>query len=132
MSPKKNKEKKNLNKNKQKKKRSNKKYTSDEMQEAIKIVQNGQSVYKTSKLFNIPEATLRFRIQKKHTDKVGHPTIFTTDQEKIMADCLNELADLGFGFSNLRMKLLAHDFAIKNNIKTNWNNLPSDEWCIGN
>lgn len=82
-------------------------YSSETLENALKSIENGTSIYRASKSFNIPVSTLH----KKHTKKEnvllkkGAPTTLTHQEEKELVEWIKVSAARGSpqSFRNIRL-----------------------------
>lgn len=75
----------------------NKKYTEYDSQKAISAIQNRMPKRETSNIFNIPRATLQFRISAKFIKSTHGPApILTNNEENILVEWINKLHRKGF------------------------------------
>lgn len=81
------------------------KYTEGDLQNAIRAINNGSSVYKASRVYNIPETTLRDKRDKKYFgDRPGRKTILTKSEETKIVDWIHCLGKQGFPVSKEQLK----------------------------
>lgn len=59
------------------------------------------SAYRAAKVYSVPPTTLRDRISGRvATDaRVGHETIFTSEEEDKLYQHITYMADIGFGYN---------------------------------
>ncbi|XP_053615028.2 uncharacterized protein LOC128677887 [Plodia interpunctella] len=82
-----------------------KKYTKEDVQNAIMAINNGSSVYKVSRQYNIPETTLRDKRDKKYCgDVAGRKTILSKSEETKIVDWIHYLGKQGFPVSKEQLK----------------------------
>jgi hypothetical protein len=70
--------------------------------EALRLVENSTSIYKASKITNVPETTIKDRIAgrvSRDNFTTGHPTIFSKEEEKSIQDHAVEMSQMGYGYS---------------------------------
>ncbi|XP_072946806.1 uncharacterized protein [Epargyreus clarus] len=80
-----------------KKREYKKRYTEENLQEAIAAINNGCSIYKVSKYYNIPATTLRDKRSRRYcSDAPGRKTILTKEEEGDIVDWINYLGKHGF------------------------------------
>lgn len=75
------------------------KYSEESVQKCIDAVKVGEkSIYKASKLFGIPESTIRFRLSDKWSRKIhtGPSTVLTADEETKLVKWIKEQERKGF------------------------------------
>jgi hypothetical protein len=81
-------------------------YKIDDLEAAIRRVNDGEMTQrKACQVYGIPSATLSRKVNKKQMKNVGHPTVFTKEQETEMVVFLNQVASWGYpiGYDDLRM-----------------------------
>lgn len=88
---------------------------------------------KASRMFGIPPQTLRDRVLG-HIDAnnycMGGETLFTRDEEETLVDHVETLAELGYGYSNVRLQQLAGELAFDLGKKKKTSPL-SNNWLAG-
>ena len=67
-------------------------YTKEQLVEAVARAQNGETAYKLGKAFGKPVNTIVNRAKGVNGDKLGRPTVFSEEQERILADAIVNLA----------------------------------------
>ena len=88
-------------------------YDRANLQRAFDATQNGMSVYKAARLYNIPEQTLRDRT-KGLVDldaTIGFDKIFSTDEEKKLVEHVTYMADIGYGYNKKGIQAMAKSYA---------------------
>jgi len=106
-------------------------YTTEALQKAVKEIQEGKiSLRKAHKQYKIPLGTLSHRVARKHGRKVGHPTVFTADEEKAFVDHINVVASWGFPFDAFDVRILVKTYLEKQGkvVKQFANNIPSADF----
>ncbi len=112
----------------------NKKYTRQDLQNAIDDVNNNQiSVYKASKRYNVPCTTIRNHVEEKSLSTVrGKPTTFTNAEEKIIADYIFELSKIGFALDFPTLQQIVKNYVSKTGLVTPFqDNKPGKDWIYG-
>ena len=66
------------------------------MQDAIAAVQSGMSRNAASIKYKVSRTTLSERISGKHTNKVGHPTVFTKEEESLISETIGTVSEWGY------------------------------------
>jgi len=120
------------------------------MEQAIKSVVNGElSILGASELFNVPFTSLYRRVKyqerilvgvpavgntpKNSFGDIGRPSLFTSDQEKKLADRVKYLESRGFGVTQKEVRVAAYLYASKCelDIPKSWtdNKVAGKEWC---
>lgn len=74
-----------------------KRYTEENLSEALKAIDNGMSKREAARIFNIPRSTLQFRksdqfVKPRH----GPATILTSDEENTLVQWIKECHQKGF------------------------------------
>ena len=74
----------------------------DAMKEAVAFVQDGNSLRRAARLYNVPVETLRRRVNGMVTldCKPGPSTILTREEEQCLVGYVIEMADRGFGLKS--------------------------------
>ena len=90
------------------------------------------SAYRAAKVYSVPPTTLRDRISGRvATDaRVGHETIFTSEEEDKLYQHITYMADIGFGYNKTAIQYMAKDFADSLGKSTKGEKL-SDNWFYG-
>ncbi|XP_052268555.1 uncharacterized protein LOC127869937 [Dreissena polymorpha] len=109
-------------------------YDRENLQRAYEATLGGVSAYRASRMFAVPETTLRDRI-KGRVDveaKVGHETIFTIEEEKKLYDHVTYMAEIGFGYTKKSVQYMGRDYAesLGKTMKPDQKCL-SDNWFYG-
>lgn len=75
-----------------------KKYTEEDVQNALKAISDGMGQRSAAHRFNVPRATLQFRLGSKFHDKITHgPTpVLTSKEEKLIEDWIIASQKKGF------------------------------------
>lgn len=112
-------------------------WSEEAMQRAIGAVNNGEAGWlKASKLYGVPQATLRRRAQNKNLIATGtkkqlgrFQQTFSADLEREIVDHIKLLESRLFGLSSTDLRKLAYDLAHKNGIEHRFNtNLKMAGW----
>ncbi|XP_052263785.1 uncharacterized protein LOC127866960 isoform X1 [Dreissena polymorpha] len=93
--------------------RRKKPYDKDNLKRAFDATLKGMSVYRASRLYNIPESTLRDRTRYKvDIDcKLGAERLLTCEEESKLADHILLIAKIGYRCSVNDIRCMAADFA---------------------
>lgn len=77
------------------------KWTEGQLQEAMRLDSEGRSVKSVSNQFGIPRTTLRNRMKNKKMSNpsMGTKTVFTKEQEKLLAARVLDLANVFYGIT---------------------------------
>lgn len=74
-----------------------KSYSERQLERAVDAVkENKMTLSQAAKLFEIPRTTISFRLNHCVMTRAGHPTVFSPEFEKRMADCLHTMEKCGF------------------------------------
>lgn len=111
-------------------------WTLEELQAAIAAIKNGRSVRGVSQTFNIPRSTLQKRIKTNDSSapSLGRSSVFSKQQEKVLADHVVHLSNLYYGITKEEIKKCAYKYAEKNKIKCSFNKqkqCAGDDWLNG-
>lgn len=114
------------------------------IEEAVsEVLEKSQSINKTALALNISRAYLAKIVKKvkasgkssyEHCPNIGNKRIFTTDQEKMLADYLKTASKMCYGLTRYQTKKLAFNYAMANDICPNkWQKTEtaSDDWLKG-
>ena len=90
------------------------------------------SEYRAAKVYSVPPTTLRDRISGRVTTdaRVGHETIFTSEEEDKLYQHITYMADIGFGYNKTTIQYMAKDFADSLGKSSKGEKL-SDNWFYG-
>lgn len=67
------------------------------MAKALDEIESGKSGYAAAKKYKIPYSTIKDNVNKKYeTNKIGHPSAFTEEEEKTIENWVIYMADRGF------------------------------------
>lgn len=108
-----------------------KKYSDQELEQAIERVKRGETYYKVAKITGIPMETLRYNlvVEVKRRGS-GKPTILTKEEEKDVAHVAISLAENGFPMDRKDLKLFVQSYLNAKGVKIKaWKeNIPGTEW----
>ncbi|XP_061714882.1 uncharacterized protein LOC133523371 [Cydia pomonella] len=95
----------------------------DVLEEARKLIEKGQSKRSVAEAFGMPESSLRKRLKRgEPATKLGrYETTFTEQIEEDFCNYLKLLDDMYFGLTAKRLRELAFEFAVANNIPHRFN-----------
>ena len=85
------------------------------MEAAVKSIQDGMSLRKAARLYNVSVETARRRVLEK-VDlecRPGPATVLNEEEEKQLADYVLQMADMGFGLTNEDLRRTAYQLAEK-------------------
>ncbi|KAI4463333.1 hypothetical protein MML48_4g00005449 [Holotrichia oblita] len=93
-------------------------WTEQNMKDALKFIDDGNSVSAASRTFKIPFSTLqeRRKLNKDTKPLLGCKATFTSDQEEALSSRIKFLSDVVYGLSANEVRRAAFEFAQKNNI----------------
>jgi hypothetical protein len=89
-------------------------YSLESLKEAIRLIDNGMSAYKASKVTGVPQSTIKDRrngIVHKDSLKMGATALFTERQEQNLKEHAIEMVSLGYGYTRREFINLATDMA---------------------
>lgn len=107
------------------------KWTEEDINQAISSVLRGDvSMRGAAALFKVPYSTLKDRVhahrrqkaigEKLETRTVGHPTVFSLEEERDLVSRLKSLAVRGFGCTPEQIRKAAFVYATTKNIRHPW------------
>ncbi|XP_053382815.1 uncharacterized protein LOC128549658 [Mercenaria mercenaria] len=107
-------------------------YDTDDLTRAFLAVKNKElSIRKASVTYGVPFATLADRIAGRisvDTVKSGVFPLFSQEQESLLAQHLNTMAEVGYGYTRQETMNLATDYAIELGLRTKDDRPVSDKW----
>lgn len=112
--------------------RSYKAYDDETVKEAEMQIKSGKMSLRTaSSIYKIPLGTLSNKVNQKHGRQVGHPTVFTENEEAAFVSHMKTVALWGFPFDTFDLRVLAQTYlgSKGRTVKQFCNNLPSAEWA---
>lgn len=94
------------------------KWSSEQLNAAVRAVKNGRKIREVSRAFGIPESSLRTRMKKGQFDgaRLGRKPVFTHEQEVALVSHAITLSNLFYGLTMTELRRLAHEFASRNGI----------------
>jgi hypothetical protein len=107
-------------------------YTKDAIKNAIVAFQEGNmSIREASSSFNIPKSTLHCKLKGIQLRPIGHPPSLFPEEERSFLQHLIVVAEWGFPFSNLDLRLMVKAYLDKANCRVNQfkNNIPREDWA---
>ena len=95
-----------------------KRWTNEQMEEALKAVASGMGINKAATEHNVPRTTLKDRISGRvqHKSNSGLPRYLNEDEEKDFAKFLKETASVGYGRSRKDVMNIAELYAKKKGV----------------
>lgn len=113
-------------------------WTEENLIRALKAIhENICSIRKAAKLYNVPYATLQDRLKNRYpTEKIklGRKSVFSQEQEIELRNYILKLANSYYGLTPKKIRQIAYDFAVSNNIKHNFScetKMCGKEWLYG-
>jgi hypothetical protein len=101
-------------------------YSQLQLQEAVDMVKAGMSYGAVSMLCNIPKNTLKDRVNCTHGDTPGRPTVLNSEEEPIIIEMVDLLADWGFPFTDKDVRQFVKSYLDKKGVTTRFvDNLPT-------
>ena len=89
------------------KNKSKRKYGEQSLLDAIEAIQRGMSVREATRTFKVPKTTLsRYEEQKHHGGKIGRPSLFSDEEEKLLAKLLIRFAEIGSPYNKNHLRTL--------------------------
>ena len=87
-------------------------YSPSAITRALQATSSGSSVRGASKMYGVPESTLRFRLASRGgAVNPGHPTYFSESEERQLADHCIRMASLGYGYARWQVIEIAENMA---------------------
>lgn len=116
-------------------KKTQKTWSEEDMENAIKAFRQGRSLRHAAELFKVPRTCLTRRLNNNDSlKKRGGQSVFTPEQERALADRIVRLCDIGFGMTREDVLRAAFDFAEQSKIKNNFNQTKraaGKDWFLG-
>ncbi|CAH2220869.1 jg19049 [Pararge aegeria aegeria] len=107
-----------------------KSYSERQLEQAVDAVkENKMTLSQAAKLFAIPRTTIYFRLNHCVMTRAGHPTVFSPEFEKRMADCLYTMEKCGFPLTRKEASVLISEYVRQNGLVTLFKNqIPGKDW----
>ncbi|XP_044753622.1 chaetoglobosin A biosynthesis cluster protein C-like [Coccinella septempunctata] len=108
----------------------NKKYDEELLQKALREIEEGEAKKKVARKYNIPRATLQFRLSNKFK-KISHGPnpILTTDEEEMLVRWISDCVIKGFPQRKEDLQASVKNFLDENPRPNPFkDNLPGDGW----
>lgn len=114
-------------------KKKRKKYTKAQVAKALSSIQQGMSIYKASKLYKVPESTLRNKRDEIYVnEKCGRQPVLNKSEEKQIVDWIRYLSTAGFPVSKNQLlhtvSTLVENLNRPNPFK---HGVPGKSWYLG-
>ena len=72
-------------------------YTPNNMEDAIKDISSGEyTISESAILYRVPRKTFSDKMNNKHTNPNGRPTLLTPDQDKYLINYIHYMAEHAF------------------------------------
>ena len=106
-------------------------YTQSNLDDALKALREGMSIRDAEKIFNIPKSTLHRKLRGHQMKPIGHPTSLSKPEEISFVRHLIVVAEWGFPFSNLDLRLMVKAYLdrVNRKVKQFKNNIPGEDWA---
>ena len=108
------------------------KYTHEALAAAIQAVaSNEMTLQKASVEFGIPAGTLSHRMNGKHSEKPGRPTVLNEEEEASLVEHLLTLAKWGFPFDTNDLKHMVKGYLdrLGRQVPIFKENMPAEDWA---
>ena len=80
------------------------------LNEALSAVESGMPVKTAAREFNVPRTTLQRRAKGKNSDKLGGPTVLSTDEEKEIVARLILFGEWGYPLTTLDLRNMVKSY----------------------
>lgn len=89
-------------------------FSPQQLEECLRLVRQKELTQKqASILYRIPRKTIFNKLKEKHVRKVGHPTVFTTEEENAFKKCIIQLSDFNFPITREDLGMIIYDYLTK-------------------
>lgn len=109
-------------------------YSESSLEEALLLIREKKmSLNKVSQMFKIPKGTLCHKIKNKHSKQPGGQTVFTSDEEKQVCDCVIQMGAWGYPFDLFDLRVITKmllDRMGRRVAKFGSTNLPGLDWAV--
>lgn len=109
-------------------------YLPETLQKCLDDVQNGvRSQRDASDFYKVPRSTIKNKLKKVHSNPIGHPTVFTREEEECFVQHLITLSDFGFPVDELDLRMFIKSYldAQGKTERRFRNNIPGIEFARG-
>lgn len=106
-------------------------YTEDTLNDCLDaIINNVMSQRKAAEFYNIPRSTINNKLQGLHNKHIGHPTIFSEEEENSFKQHLIKLSDFGFPVNKQDFRLVIKNYLDlnKRRVESFTDNMPNIDW----
>ena len=87
-------------------------YSPSAVTRALQATTDGNSIRGASRMYGVPESTLRFRLAStRGAANPGHPAYFSESEERQLADHCIQMASLGYGYTRWQVIEIAENMA---------------------
>ena len=88
------------------------KYCEQSLLDGIEAIHRGMSVREAARTFKVPKTTLyEYDGEKHHGGKIGRPTLFSDEEEKLLAKLLIRFAEIGSPYDKNHLRTLISQLA---------------------
>ena len=108
-------------------------YTTESLEQCLQNVTNGNlSTRKAAEIYKIPRATVKNKLEGKHSKGVGGQTVFTRKEEELFVSRIISMCNWGFPLDkfDLRMVVSAYLTKQKRIVHRFKEKIPGDDWAI--
>ena len=106
-------------------------YTTESLEQCLQNVTNGNlSMRKAAEIYKIPHATIKNKLEGKHSKGVGGQTVFTRKEEELFVSRIISMCNWEFPLDkfDLRMVVSAYLTKQKRIVHHFKENIPGDDW----
>lgn len=106
-----------------------KNYSDEMLSIAVDMICNRKmSSYDAEKMYGIPRRTIERKVKKMHLNKPGAPQRLTEEEELNFVKVLIIVADFGAPLNLMDLRVLVHEYLLKNNKAYIFKGNPPGEW----
>lgn len=106
-------------------------YSEETVEQALaKVTEDGWSLQRAAREYNIPYGTLNNKYHGRHIRKNGGQTCFTSSEEKVFLSAASVCGDWGFPLDTIDLRQFAKNYLDSQgrNVAMFQNNLPGNDW----
>ena len=105
-------------------------YSPEQLAKALAAIRGGISQARASRKFKICRGTLQNKMFGKHTKAVGHPVVFTQQEEQLVTHTLTTVSNWGFPLTKVDIREVLHKYLEKQGRMVNVfrNNIPGPDF----